>query len=72
MASPSACGVAACLLSALKEQGVDIDNLNPNELRRALVNSAVKKPGNGKDSSVLDPFAEGKKRVNGHVDGLLN
>lgn len=37
MASPNACGVAACVLSALHAQGV---KPTPAELRRALENSA--------------------------------
>ena len=38
MSSPNACGVAACVLSALRQAGV---HPNPIELRRALENSAV-------------------------------
>ena len=38
MSSPNACGVAACVLSALKQSGIHI---GPVELRRALENSAV-------------------------------
>jgi tripeptidyl-peptidase-2 len=69
MASPSACGAAAVLLSALKERGIDIDSLSPAELRRALVNSAIKSPKDDEKNSAhqnsssktiaFDPFAKG-------------
>jgi len=49
MSSPNACGVAACILSAAKQKGVDC---NPIELKRALVNTA-------KVSGINDPFAQG-------------
>ena len=46
MSSPNACGVAACVLSALE------DRPNPPALRRALENSCVAVPS-------ADPFAQG-------------
>merc|ERR1740138_1170929 len=49
MASPNACGVAACVLSALRRAGI---RPNPIELRRALVNSA-------RLVEQHDPFAQG-------------
>ena len=54
MSSPNACGVAACVLSALKSQG--IENVSPTELRRGLVNSA-------KPVDIPDPFAQGSGLV---------
>ena len=48
MASPNACGVAACVLSALRAQGV---NPSPAELRRALENSAKTPP-------TYEPFSQ--------------
>ena len=54
MASPNACGVAACVLSALKQAGVDV---NPIELRRALENSAT-------PVAQLDPFGQGAGLIN--------
>ncbi len=50
MSSPNACGVAACVLSALKLKG--IDNCGPIELRRGLLNSAS-------NVDITDPFAQG-------------
>jgi tripeptidyl-peptidase-2 len=50
MSSPNACGVAACVISALKQQG--IDNCGPIELRRGLVNSAT-------SVDIIDPFSQG-------------
>jgi tripeptidyl-peptidase II len=65
MASPSACGATAVLLSALKAKGVDIDNdFGPHELRRALQNSAMKLPSNS--DIVLDPFAQGAGLISVH------
>ena len=54
MASPNACGVAACVLSALKQAGV---TLNPIELRRALENTAT-------SVEQLDPFGQGAGLIN--------
>jgi len=53
MSSPNACGVAACILSAVKQKGV---NCGPIELKRALVNSAL--PAGAVDG-IDDPFAQG-------------
>ena len=55
MSSPNACGVAACVLSALRQAGIEI---NPIELRRALENSATPVP-------TADPFAQGAGLING-------
>ncbi|KAL3906324.1 MAG: hypothetical protein SGILL_009314, partial [Bacillariaceae sp.] len=52
MSSPNACGVTACILSALKQKG--IDKVSPMELKRGILNSANKSNGNN------DPFAMGK------------
>ena len=49
MSSPNACGVAACILSAVRDSGV---NIGPLELKRALKNSA-------KTAGIVDPFAQG-------------
>ena len=49
MSSPNACGVAACILSAVKQKGVDC---NPIELKRALVNTAA-------PNGIVDVFAQG-------------
>lgn len=49
MSSPNACGVAACVLSALKQQGL---TCSPTELRRALTNSAT-------SIDLQDPFSQG-------------
>ena len=54
MSSPNACGVAACVLSALKQSGVHI---GPAELRRALENSAL-------PVETSDPFAQGFGLIN--------
>ena len=54
MASPNACGVAACVLSALKQAGVTV---NPIELRRALENTAT-------SVEQLDPFGQGAGLIN--------
>lgn len=55
MASPNACGVAACVLSALRQSGI---NVGPIELRRALENSA-------KPVETSDVFAQGHGLING-------
>merc|ERR1740138_783168 len=49
MSSPNACGVAACVLSALRQSGVHV---GVAELRRALENSAT-------PVETSDPFAQG-------------
>ena len=49
MASPNACGVAACVLSALKQANIHV---NPVELRRAFENTAT-------PVEQLDPFGQG-------------
>ena len=54
MASPNACGVAACVLSALRQAGVEV---GPIELRRALENSATA-------VEQLDPFGQGAGLIN--------
>ena len=54
MSSPNACGVAACVLSALKQSGL---TLGPIELRRALENSAV-------PVETSDPWAQGRGLIN--------
>ena len=54
MSSPNACGVAACVLSALKQDGIHI---GPFELRRALENSAL-------PVETHDPFAQGFGLIN--------
>jgi len=56
MASPSACGLAAVVLSALEAHGLDNRQVNTHELRRALQNSAKSLP---QDNVVVDPFAQG-------------
>uniref|UniRef100_A0A7S3WM75 tripeptidyl-peptidase II n=1 Tax=Emiliania huxleyi TaxID=2903 RepID=A0A7S3WM75_EMIHU len=53
MSSPNACGVAACVLSALKQAGLSV---GPIELRRALENSA--RPIES------EPFAQGAGLIN--------
>ena len=54
MSSPNACGVAACVLSRLRQSGVRV---GPIELRRALENSATA-------VETADPFAQGKGLIN--------
>ena len=54
MSSPNVCGVAACVLSAVRQNG--IDNCGPHELKRALKNTAV-------IDGISDPFAQGSGRV---------
>lgn len=54
MSSPNACGVAACVLSALRAGGVEV---GPIELRRALENSAG-------EVEVQDVFAQGAGLIN--------
>ena len=54
MASPNACGVAAGVLSALRQAGVDV---GPIELRRALENSAT-------PVEQLDVFGQGAGLIN--------
>ena len=49
MSSPNAAGVAACILSAVKQQGM---NCNPVELKRALINTAT-------PIGIIDSFAQG-------------
>mmetsp|Transcript_21421 Transcript_21421/g.48358 ORF Transcript_21421/g.48358 Transcript_21421/m.48358 type:complete len:1362 (-) Transcript_21421:42-4127(-) len=49
MSSPNACGVAACILSAVRDSGL---NIGPHELKRALKNTA-------KTTGIFDPFAQG-------------
>jgi tripeptidyl-peptidase-2 len=51
MASPNACGVAACVLSALRQQGLS-SRISPVELKRGLINSA-------KQVDISDPYAQG-------------
>eukprot|EP00536_Pseudo-nitzschia_multiseries_P000066 jgi/Psemu1/321435/estExt_fgenesh1_pg.C_20050 len=51
MSSPNACGVAACVLSAVKQR-LDITHLPPPALRKGLLNTAV-------PVGVSDPFAQG-------------
>ena len=65
MSSPNACGVAACVISALKQQG--IDNCGPIELRRGLVNSAT-------SVDITDPFSQGAGLVSamGAVDYIVS
>ena len=52
MSSPNACGVAACVVSALKHEGLRV---SPAELRRALENSARLVDGEGG----AEPLAQG-------------
>jgi len=54
MSSPNVCGVAACVLSAVRQSGVK--DCGPNELKRALKNTAV-------ISGVADPFSQGSGLV---------
>ena len=54
MASPNACGVAAVVLSALRQSGIKV---GPIELRRALENSA-------RPVETSDPFAQGFGLIN--------
>eukprot|EP00986_Skeletonema_menzelii_P015272 scaffold11389_cov138-Skeletonema_menzelii.AAC.1 len=54
MSSPNVCGVAACVLSAVRQNGVK--DCGPNELKRALKNTAV-------ISGVADPFSQGSGLV---------
>jgi len=51
MSSPNACGVAACVLSAVKQR-LGITHLPPPALRKGLLNTAV-------PVDVADPFAQG-------------
>jgi tripeptidyl-peptidase-2 len=51
MSSPNACGVAACVLSAVKQR-LGITHLSPPELRKGLLNTAT-------PVEVSDPFAQG-------------
>ena len=51
MSSPNACGVAACVLSAVKQR-LGVTHLSPPEFRKALLNTAF-------PVEVLDPFAQG-------------
>lgn len=51
MSSPNACGVAACVLSAVKQR-LGITHLSPPELRKGLLNTAG-------SVEVSDPFAQG-------------
>ena len=64
MSSPNACGVAACVLSALKQEG--IVHCSPAELRRGLVNSAA-------SVDIVDQFAQGAGLISapGAVDYIL-
>jgi len=55
MSSPNAAGVAACVMSALRQAGIDI---GPAEFRRALENSAQPIAGN------RDPFSQGFGLIN--------
>ena len=55
MSSPNACGVAAVVLSALRQQG--IGPVGPIELRRALETSATQ-------VDISDPFAQGAGLIN--------
>lgn len=50
MSSPNVCGVAACVLSTVRQNGVS--NCGPDELKRALKNSAV-------SGGIVDPFSQG-------------
>jgi len=51
MSSPNACGVAACVLSAVKQR-LGITHLSPPEFRKGLLNTAV-------PVDISDPFAQG-------------
>jgi len=51
MSSPNACGVAACVLSALKQK-LGVDHISPAELRKGLLNTAI-------PVDIADPFAQG-------------
>lgn len=51
MSSPNCCGVAACVLSAVKQR-LGISRLSPPELRKGLLNTAL-------PVEVSDPFAQG-------------
>jgi tripeptidyl-peptidase-2 len=64
MSSPNACGVTACILSALKQQGLQCAHA---ELRRGLLNSAT--PVNG----IQDRFAQGSGLISatGAVDYIV-
>lgn len=66
MSSPNACGVAACVLSAVKQR-LGITRLPPPELRKGLLNTAV-------PVEVSDPFAQGAGLVSATkaVDYILN
>ena len=55
MSSPNACGVAACVLSALRQS--EVGRIGPIELRRALENSA-------KPVETPDPWAQGFGLIN--------
>ena len=55
MSSPNACGVAACVLSALKQK-LGVDFIAPAELRKGLLNTAV-------SVDIGDPFAQGQGLV---------
>ena len=50
MSSPNACGVAACILSALKQEG--IEKCGPVELKRGIINSAIA-------VDIVEPFSQG-------------
>ena len=54
MSSPNACGVAACILSAVRQKGVE--NCGPIELKRGLINSAITPDV---FDGIVDPFAQG-------------
>lgn len=51
MSSPNACGVAACIMSAVRQNGVK--DCGPIELKRALMNSARAPTG------LSEPFSQG-------------
>ena len=51
MSSPNACGVAACVLSAVKQK-LGVDHISPAELRKGLLNTAA-------SVDISDPFAQG-------------
>ncbi|KAL7459659.1 hypothetical protein ACHAWC_011570 [Mediolabrus comicus] len=55
MSSPNVCGVAACVLSAVKQNGVIA--CGPNELKRALKNTAIA------SGFVVEPFSQGSGLV---------
>lgn len=55
MSSPNVCGVAACVLSAVRQNGAN--DCGPNELKRALKNTAIA------SGFVVEPFSQGSGLV---------